>query len=76
MTQSAPCTARAGIGLDPVGETQRTHPVQRLRGPRVHHDLGGDVAALAGDAGDRAADQADADQRQAAEQRFSHGRRG
>ena len=62
------------VRLDPVGEAQLPHPLQRLRGARVHHHLGREVAALARDAGDGAADQADADQRQAPEQRFSHAR--
>ena len=68
ITQSAPSTARAGVRLHAVGETQFAHPVQRLLRARVHHDLAGEVATLAGDAGDRAADQPDTDQRQPVEQ--------
>ena len=61
-----------GVRLHPVGEAQFAHPVERLRGPCVHHDLAGEVAAFASDARDGAADQADPDQRQAFEQRFTH----
>ena len=61
-----------GIGLDPVGEAELPDPIQGFLGPRGDDHLGGQVAALAGDARDGAADQADADQRQALENRFRH----
>ena len=72
ITQSAPSTARADIRLDPIGKPQFPHPVQRLRGACVHHHLARQIAPLPRDAGDGAADQPDADQRQAAKQRLRH----
>jgi hypothetical protein len=60
------------VRFDPVGEAQFLHPLQCFRGARGHHHLGRQVSPLARDAGDGAADQADADQREPPEQRFSH----
>jgi hypothetical protein len=47
-------------------------PVEGFLGAGVDDDFGRDVAALAGDASDGAADQADAEQGEALEEGFRH----
>jgi hypothetical protein len=61
-----------GVCLDAISEAQLPHAVQCLCGARGRHHLCREIAAFLRDAGDRAANQADADEREAAKKRLRH----